>query len=261
MRDAVVTMANRDFSVRLPVTTHDEIGSLSESFNFMAEALEREEAIRKHLTSNIAHELRTPLSIMKANVEAMLDGVLTDNIKGIGNIGMEVEKLIRLVQGIEDITKAEASFFIKKDYAMLDLRDFISAIVRKMDPLASSKGLQLSLGESKDISVRTDADKLELIVQNILSNAIKNTLKGGITIDCGTEGNMFFVRVKDTGPGIDSDKLDLIFRRFYHGPDSTGLGLGLAIVKELLEVMGGRIDVESCPGQGTAFTIWLPKNE
>jgi two-component system sensor histidine kinase BaeS len=72
MKEAVVTMANRDFSVRLPVTSHDEIGSLSESFNFMAEALEREEALRKHLTSNIAHELRTPLSIMKANVEAML---------------------------------------------------------------------------------------------------------------------------------------------------------------------------------------------
>jgi two-component system sensor histidine kinase BaeS len=258
MRDAVVTMANRDFSVRLPVTSHDEIGSLSESFNFMAEALEREEALRKHLTSNIAHELRTPLSIMKANIEAMLDGVITDKVRGIGNIGMEVEKLIRLVQGIEDITKAEASFFIKKDYVMLGLRDFISTIIRKMSPLASAKGLQIQLSESNDINVHTDADKLELIVQNILSNAIKNTQKGGVSIDCGAEGDMFFVRVKDTGAGIERDKLELIFRRFYHGPDSIGLGLGLAIVKELLEVMGGRIDVESSPGQGTVFTIWLP---
>jgi len=258
MRDAVVTMANRDFSVRLPVTSHDEIGSLSESFNFMAEALERQEALRKHLTSNIAHELRTPLSIMKANVEAMLDGVITDNVRGINNIGMEVEKLIRLVQGIEDITKAEASFFSKKDYVRLDLRDFISTIIRKMGPLASSKGLQIKLSESDDINVQTDADKLELIVQNILSNAIKNTQKGGISIDCGAEGDMFFVRVKDTGPGIEKDKLDLIFTRFYHGADSIGLGLGLAIVKELLEVMGGRIAVESSPDQGAAFTIWLP---
>jgi two-component system sensor histidine kinase BaeS len=261
MRDAVVTMANRDFSVRLPVTSHDEIGGLSESFNFMAEALEREAAIRKHLTSNIAHELRTPLSIMKANVEAMLDGVIKDNVSGIGNIGMEVEKLIRLVQGIEDITKAEASFFIKKDYVMLDLRDFISSIVRKMGPLAFSKGLQIQLSESDNISVHTDAEKLELIVQNILSNAIKSTQKGGISIDCGAEGDMFFVRVKDTGAGIEKDKLDLIFKRFYHGADSTGLGLGLAIVKELLEVMAGRLDVQSSPGQGTAFTIWLPKDQ
>jgi two-component system sensor histidine kinase BaeS len=261
MKEAVVTMANRDFSVRLPVTSRDEIGSLSESFNFMAEALEREEALRKHLTSNIAHELRTPLSIMKANVEAMLDGVIKDNVSGIRNIGMEVEKLISLVQGIEDITKAEASFFLKKDYVMLGLRDFISTIVGKMGPLASSKGLQIELRESNDINVWTDAEKLELIVQNILSNAIKNTLEGGISIDCGAEGDMFFVRVKDTGSGIEKEKLDLIFRRFYHGADSPGLGLGLAIVKELLEVMGGRIDVDSRLGDGSVFTIWLPTNQ
>ena len=261
MKDAVVTMANRDFSVRLPVTSRDEIGSLSESFNFMAEALQREEAIRKHLTSNIAHELRTPLSILKANVEAMLDGVIKDNASGIANIGMEVEKLIRLVQGIEDITKAEASFFIKKDYVMLELRDFISTILRKMAPLASSKGLELQLSESRDISVHTDAEKLELILQNILSNAIKNTQHGVISLDCGAEGDMFFVRVKDTGAGIERDKLELIFRRFYHGADSIGLGLGLSIVKELLDVMGGRIDVESSPGEGTSFTIWLPMKE
>ncbi len=261
MQEAVVTMANRDFSVRLPVISHDEIGSLSESFNFMAEALEREEALRKHLTSNIAHELRTPLSIMKANVEAMLDGVIDDNVSGIRNIGIEVEKLIRLVQGIEDITKAEASFFIKKEYVMLGLRDFISTIIGKMGPLATSKGLQIQLSESSEISVHTDADKLELIVQNILSNAIKNTRKGGISIDCGAEGDMFFVRVKDTGSGMEKDKLDLIFRRFYHGADSIGLGLGLAIVKELLEVMDGHIDVESRWGEGSVFTIWLPTNQ
>jgi len=261
MKEAVVTMANRDFSVRLPVTSHDEIGSLSESFNFMAEALEREEALRKHLTSNIAHELRTPLSIMKANVEAMLDGVIDDNVSGIRNIGIEVEKLIRLVQGIEDITKAEASFFIKKEYVMLGLRDFISTIIGKMGPLATSKGLQIQLSESSEISVHTDADKLELIVQNILSNAIKNTRKGGISIDCGAEGDMFFVRVKDTGSGMEKEKLDLIFRRFYHGADSIGLGLGLAIVKELLEVMDGHIDVESRLGEGSVFTIWLPTNQ
>ncbi|MFZ2199026.1 MAG: HAMP domain-containing sensor histidine kinase, partial [Thermodesulfovibrionales bacterium] len=261
MKEAVVTMANRDFSVRLPVTSHDEIGSLSESFNFMAEALEREEALRKHLTSNIAHELRTPLSIMKANVEAMLDGVIKDNVSGIRNIEMEVEKLISLVQGIEDITKAEASFFLKKEYVMLGLRDFISTIVGKMGPLASSKGLQIEFRESNDINVRTDAEKLELIVQNILSNAIKNTLKGGISIDCGTEGDMFFVRVKDTGSGIEKEKLDLIFRRFYRGADAPGLGLGLAIVQELLDVMGGRIDVDSRLGDGSVFTVWLPTNQ
>jgi len=258
MKGAVETMAHRDFSVRLPVTSHDEIGGLSESFNFMAAALEKEEALRKHLTSNIAHELRTPLSIMKAHVEAMLDGVIEDNAQGMKNIQTEVEKLIRLVQGIEDITKAEASFFAKKDYVILSLKDFTTTIVQKMKPLASAKGLEIKINEAKDMSVHTDADKLELILQNILSNAIKNTQKGGIGIDYGSEGEMFFLRVRDTGSGIEKNKLELIFRRFYHGSDSNGLGLGLSIVKELLEVMGGRIEVESSAGEGSAFTVWLP---
>jgi two-component system sensor histidine kinase BaeS len=258
MRDAVKTMAQRDFSVRLPVTSHDEIGSLSESFNFMAEALEREESLRKHLTSNIAHELRTPLSIMKANVEAMLDGVIEDNVRGMKSIQAEVEKLISLVQGIEDITKAEASFFARKDYMTMDLQDFIENIAREMKPLATSKGLAIDIKKTKGITVQTDADKLERILRNILSNAIKNTEKGGIRLDYGSEDDMFFIRVSDTGAGIEKERLELIFRRFYHGAGSGGLGLGLAIVKELLEVMGGRVDVESRPGEGSTFTIWLP---
>lgn len=261
MQYAVETMTNRDFSVRLPVTSHDEIGSLSESFNFMAEALERQEALRKHLTSNIAHELRTPLSIMKANVEAMLDGVVDNHVRGMNNIQTEVDKLIMLVQGIEDITKAEASFFAVKEYATLDLQDFISTVAQKMEPLSAAKGLALKLIKSEDITVHTDADKLERILQNILSNAIKNTPKGSVTINCGSEGEMFFIRVKDTGTGIAKDRLELIFSRFFHGADSTGLGLGLAIVKELLAVMGGHVDVESSVGEGSAFTIWLPKRQ
>jgi signal transduction histidine kinase len=130
-----------------------------------------------------------------------------------------------------------------------------------MEPLFAAKGLALKLIKSGDITVRTDADKLERIMQNILSNAIKNTHKGSVTIDCGSEDGMFFISVKDTGTGMEKDKQELIFRRFYHGVDSSGLGLGLAIVKELLAVMGGRIDVESSVGEGSVFTIWLPKNE
>jgi two-component system sensor histidine kinase BaeS len=261
MRKAVQAMGNRDFSVRMPVISRDEIGSLSESFNFMAEALEREEALRKHLTSNIAHELRTPLSVMKANVEAMLDGVIEDNVRGMKNIQTELEKLIRLVQGIEDITKAEASFFAQKDHVTVSLRDFLSAIGEKMMPLASAKGLEIEINGAEDTTVHTDADKLERILQNILSNAIKNTQEGRIVINYGTKDEMFFVRVKDTGPGIGKEELELIFNRFYHGPESGGLGLGLAIVKELLDVMGGHIDVESRLGEGSTFTIWLPGNQ
>jgi two-component system sensor histidine kinase BaeS len=258
MKEAVEAMANGDLTVRVPIASKDEIGRLAGSFNFMAEALQREDSLRKHLTSNIAHELRTPLAVMKANIEAMIDGVVEDHTQGLENIRLEVEKLIRLVEGIEDITKAEASFFAQKDYAHVDLREFLTRMASAMLPLAADKGLEISLSDNKPADVVTDAEKLGRIIQNILSNSIKYTEKGGIRLDYGIGKNRFFVEVKDTGIGIPEKERDLIFRRFYRSGGSEGIGLGLAIVKELVDVMGGSIEVESKEGEGSVFRVWLP---
>jgi signal transduction histidine kinase len=97
-------------------------------------------------------------------------------------------------------------------------------------------------------------------LQNIISNAIKYTEQGGITLDCGREKKGFFIEIRDSGIGIPDDTKDLIFKRFYRGGTSTGIGLGLAIVKELLDVMGGSIEVHSREGKGTTFRVWLPDN-
>ncbi len=258
MKKAVESMAKGDFSIRVPTGSKDEIGRLAESFNFMAEALQREEALRKHLTSNIAHELRTPLAVLKANVEAIIDGVINNNLTGLQNIRMEIEKLIRLVEGIENITKAEASFFSRREHIEINLAEFLNGIVVKMTPLATEKGLVMRLVSDRNINVLTDPDKLETIIQNTLSNAIKNTETGGVWIDFGTENQMFFVEISDSGIGIPEDKLHLVFERFYSGDDLKGIGLGLAIVKELVNVMGGRIDLKSRLGEGSVFRIWLP---
>jgi two-component system, OmpR family, sensor histidine kinase BaeS len=259
MKKAVESFAKGDFSVRVAAgSKKDEIGRLAESFNFMAEALQREEALRKHLTSNVAHELRTPLSVMKANVEAMIDGVVDKQEQGLENVRMEVEKLIRLVEGIEDLAKAEASFFSGIDYTEVDLQGFLSSLVNKLTPLAKEKGLKMTMATNRILHVFTDPGKLESIVQNILTNAIRNTQEGGIRIDYGTSDRMFFVEIADTGRGIPENEAPLVFKRFYRGGDSRGKGLGLAIVKELLDMMGGRIDLKSKPGEGAVFTIWLP---
>lgn len=260
MKRAVESFAKGDLSVRVGAGK-DELGKLGESFNFMAEALEREEALRKHLTSNIAHELRTPLAIMKANVEAMIDGVVENREQGLENIRMEVEKLISLVEGIEDMTKAEASFFSGRNYIGVSLGKFLSNMKAKLFPLAVEKGLDLKIVTDRPVRVVTDSDKLEKIVQNVLTNSIKNTTTGGISIEYGTDREMFFVEVKDTGAGIPGDKMDMVFKRFYRGEDSKGIGLGLAIVKELVDAMGGRIDLTSRVGEGTVFRIWLPTSE
>lgn len=259
MKTAVESMASGDFSVRLPVRSDDEIGRLARSFNFMAEALQREDKVRRHLTSNVAHELRTPLSVMKANVEAMADGVVQDQKHGLENIRLEVERLIRLVEGIEDITKAEASFFSRRENAEINIGEFVSHLVSRTAPLAADKGLGLERSGDDAVTAVTDPEKLETILQNILTNAIRYTQRGRILVHYGKKDGMRFIEVSDTGSGIPPERQASIFERFSRGEGSTGLGLGLAIARELTEVIGGRIEVKSTAGEGSVFTVWLPE--
>ncbi len=261
MKKAVQSLAGSDFSVRVPVNSTDELGRLAQSFNFMAEALQREEALRKHLTSNIAHELRTPLTVMKANIEAMSDGIIADQALGLENIRTETERLIRLVEGIEDITKAEASFFSRKSYAALNLKKFLGDISGRMLPLAAEKGLLLTASGPDDLTVVTDPEKLERIIQNVLSNAIRYTEEGSISISHGEDGKGVFIEISDSGVGMSEERILHIFKRFYRSEASEGVGLGLAIVKELLDAMGGTIEVKSHEGKGSSFRIWLPQKQ
>ena len=258
MKMAVEAFAKGDFSVRVPEAPNDEVGRLAASFNFMAEALEREEALRKHLTSNVAHELRTPLAVIKGTIEAMADGVVENREEGIESIRGEVERLISLVEGIEDITKAEASFFVQRELTEINIPEFLRTLAAKFQPLAAEKDLALTVVGTKDLRVMTDEEKLGRIVQNILSNAVRHTTTGGILIEYGLGRETFSVEVRDSGPGIPEDRLPHLFKRFYKGADSQGLGLGLAIVKELTEVMGGTIDVRSQIGRGTVFSLKFP---
>jgi len=253
-------IAEGDFSIRVTPVSPDEIGRLSESFNYMAEALQKEESLRKHLTSNIAHELRTPLTVMKAQVEAMIDHIVTDIPGGLEAIKAEVERLTRLVEGIEDLAKAEASFFSPGEYVRINLKEFLEGIVLGMGPIFRENGLSFSLSERGDLEVVTDVDKLDMIMKNLLSNSLKFTKEGGVRIEYGSNDSYFFVVLRDTGQGIPEDEIPKIFTRFFRGTGAgdKGAGIGLALVKELITVMGGRIAVTSTPGEGSTFTLWLP---
>ncbi|MFA5353034.1 MAG: HAMP domain-containing sensor histidine kinase [Thermodesulfovibrionales bacterium] len=260
LRSASEKIAGGDFTVRLEAKSTDEIGGLARAFNRMAASLEKEEDIRKQLMSNIAHELRTPLTIMKNHVEAMTDGIVTDSQRGFETIEAEIERLIALVKGIEDITAAEAGFFAKGETQEIILRAFLSGIASDLLPSFRSKGLSIGLIGDDDLMVTVDSEKLERVLRNILSNALKFTDKGGVTISCGAEDSRFFIEVSDTGRGIAEEEQPLIFNRFYRseGSDTEGLGLGLAIVKELVGVMEGRITVESRINKGSVFRVSLP---
>ncbi len=254
-------IAEGDFSVHGPKThkkLKDEIDRLTETFNYMAEALRREDSLRKHLTSNIAHELRTPLTVIKGNLEAIEDGIISDPNLVIKNITSEIERIISLVEGIEDITRAEASFFRKGDLEEINLKEFIESIGEGMKKIIEGKGLYLKI-DGPSMLVEAYPEKLHIILKNLLTNAYKYTDAGGITIAWGKRhfetGERFYITVKDTGKGIEESDLSKIFDRFYKGENSGGKGLGLAIVKELAEVISGKVEVESILNKGTRFTI------
>jgi len=257
LKDACEKIAAGDFTVRIAAESSDEVGSLAKTFNKVAVSLQKEETLRKRLMSNIAHELRTPLTIMKTHVEAMVDGIVTDTSKGFDNIADEIERLITLVKGIEDMTAAEASFFTRGEEVEINLREFLSGIVSDLAPLFQTRGLNINILKKDDLIVSVDMEKFEMVLRNILSNALKFTGKGGISIDYGMAGNRFFVDIADTGRGIAEKDLPHVFDRFYRSaePGIEGLGLGLAIVKELVEVMEGEITVKSRIGKGTSFRI------
>ncbi len=261
LKKASEKIAAGDFSTRVAAVGIDEVGDLAKTFNNMAESLQKEALLRKHLTSNIAHELRTPLTIMKTQVEAISDGVLRDPHKGLENIQREIEKLIALVKGIEDVTAAEASFFAKGTAEQVNFRELIAGLVQDMATSFQNRGLYIRLMNKADIAVKTDVGKLEMVLRNILSNAAKFTETGGVTITYEkSDRNMLHVEIADTGRGIPDSELPFIFNRFYKAGNSTsdGVGLGLAIAKELVSVMGGELSAQSELGKGSCFTIELP---
>lgn len=260
LKSAAEKVAKGDFGVRLELPARDEIGKLAESFNYMAEALQKEDLLRKRLTSNIAHELRTPLAVMRAQAEAMADGVITDKAAGFENIRGEIARLTRLVEGIEDISKAEASFFSEGEYKGINLKEFLQGLEHALKPVFNKKGLTFSVMSRGDVFVSTDADKLDRIIKNVVGNALKFTGNGGVEIDYNYEGTGFFIAVTDTGRGIPGDEIPSIFKRFYRGANTPedGIGIGLAIVKELVDLMGGTIAVKSRVGEGTRVKVWLP---
>ena len=260
LKDASGALARGDLSVRLRGAGPDEIGRLKAAFNRMAEALEREDSLRRELTSNVAHELRTPLAVMKAEVEAMLDGVIEADRRGLESLRAELDSLTRLVGGIEDLTKAEAGFFKRNPPEEVPLREFLEGIVLGMRPLFREKGLSLDLspGFPPEFSVFTEPEKLEKVLRNILVNAMNHTRRGGVTMLAGKKGGEFYVEVADTGDGMAPEDLARIFDRFYKGRDSRGLGLGLAIARQLVEIMGGNISAKSAPGEGSVFRVALP---
>lgn len=253
---AASSITEGNLKSRVVISGRDEIATLSEAFNRMAYSLQMQETLRKKLTSNIAHELRTPISSIRGELEGMIDGLIPVNNEQLQSLYDEAGRLKSIVEGIEDLSRAEASSItIRK--RRFDLQPFLHNITSRYSRMFMDKGVSIELQCESGLTADADPDSLSQIVVNLLSNALKATEKGGnVWVRAFKSADSVVIEVADNGCGIKDEDLPFIFERFYKASEG-GLGLGLTIVKELVEAHNGKIEVKSEYGKGSVFTIFL----
>ena len=234
-----------------------ELTQLADSLNHLSEELQKQESLRRNLTADVAHELRTPLETLKSHLEALGDGVWEPTKERFDSCSEEVDRLIQLVASLQTLTQAESeSLDLRMEPAKLLV--VAQSVVSLVEPYYESKGVHLRLEGNDQVEVMLDRDKWKQVLLNLLDNALKYTEQGGtVTVSVGPGA---VVQVADTGAGIREEDLPFVFERFYRAEKSRnratgGAGIGLAIVKKFVTAHGGTITAESEFGKGTTFTI------
>lgn len=255
---AAAGIAEGDLTSRVAASGIDEISRLSDAFNKMAHALEIQESLRKKMTSNIAHELRTPVSAIRGELEGMMDGLIPLDQEHIQSLYAEIGRFKAIIEGLEELSRAEASS-LSLEKQSIDLAVFLRNIIERYRKMFSDKGVDLFLDCSDAVTLHADPDRLSQVVINLLGNALKATGKNGsVEVRAQEEGTSVILAVSDTGEGIRKEDLPFIFERFYKA-SKGGLGLGLAIAKELVLAHEGTIAASSEHGKGASFIVTLPK--
>ncbi|MBU3143354.1 HAMP domain-containing sensor histidine kinase [Clostridium sp. CF012] len=259
-------MRDGHLDVRCSIKTKTkEIHELSNSINYLAETLSQQEMLRKRFTSDMAHEIRTPLTTLKTHVEAILDGVWEPTKERLEVFSEEIDRLTKLVDNLRNLAKLEQAD-LNLNKTKFNLSNELSGIINNFQLLYSKSGFTLTSTLSDNIAVSMDKDKLKQIMYNLLTNAYNYLNKGGqVQILLEDTVNHIVIKVVDTGLGIDEKDLPYLFERFYRSDvsrnkDSGGSGIGLTITKALVEAHNGKIFVESKVGEGSTFIIELPKS-
>jgi two-component system sensor histidine kinase BaeS len=237
-----------------------ELAKLGETFDEMADALDRQEQLRRDLVADVAHELRTPVAVLQAGHEALLDGVVDPTPVQLASLRDEVLRLARMVDDLQVLAAAEAAAL----QLTLKPGDLAEMAATAADSLAGRfEAGQITLERRLEPApVRADGRWMHQVITNLLSNSAKFTPAGGkIIVTTAVDGDRATLTVSDTGVGITADQLPHIFERFWRGTNSTGAGgtgVGLAVVAELVRAHEGDITVDSTPGEGTLMVVSLP---
>lgn len=257
-------VAAGDFSQRVDVTSPSEAAELAGSFNRMAEALERDKDTRHRLLADIAHELRTPLSVIQGTAQGFLDGVIPPDQEHASVIRDEATLLGKLITDLRDLSLAEAGE-LRLERKPSDLGELVRQAAAGVQHRAREQGIDLEAAAPAGLpSCLLDAERTSQILGNLLDNALRHTPRGGhVALRVRQpEGDRLVVDVEDSGEGISPEHLPHIFERFYRLDSSRtrggGTGLGLAIAKQLARAQGGDVTVESTPGQGSVFGVSVP---
>jgi signal transduction histidine kinase len=266
LTQAADRMKGGDLEQQVEVSSDDEIGQLAQAFNQMSNQLVENSRLRQQMTADIAHELRTPLTVIAGYAESMREGVLPPTEKRLGLIYNEIEHLQRLVEDLRTLSRADAGE-LALNRQLISPNGLLKQVTAIYGHQAEQKQINLALiAESELANISVDETRLMQVLGNLVSNAIRHTPEGGQISLSGynSENEWLAFKVADTGGGIAADDLPHVFERFYRADDSRtesdgGSGLGLAIAKAIVEAHGGRIEVESDAGVGTAFIVYLPR--
>jgi two-component system OmpR family sensor kinase/two-component system sensor histidine kinase BaeS len=261
---AARAVAGGDLDQQVQTEGSEEMVEVAQAFNEMTAALSESERKRQNMVADVAHELRTPLSVLQGNLRAILDDVYPLEKPEISRLYDESRLLSRLVDDLRELALADAGQ-LRLHLRPTDVAQIIRSAVESLAPAAQAGEVMLSSRVADDLPiVQADPDRVAQVLRNLLVNAVRHTPPGGsVTVTAGLTADAIEVAVSDTGEGIAADDLPYVFERFWRAdPARTrtgGTGLGLSVAQSLVEAQGGRMWVESIPGKGSTFRFTLPK--
>jgi signal transduction histidine kinase len=259
--EAARRIESGDYTAQVPEWGSSDIRSVARAFNSMSARLKTMDEQRRSFLADVTHELRTPLSVIRGQAEAIADGVYPADAAHLAPILDATEALDRLVEDLRTLVLTDAgSLALHKEPT--DLGGLVHDAVESFRTQAESVGVTLTTDIAEKVpNVQVDPARIRQVIGNLLSNAVRHTPSGGsIKVAVDSSGNVATITITDTGEGIPADLLPHVFERFVKGPNSTGSGLGLAIAHDIIQAHGGSVEIQNRPGGGTILTARFPTN-